>query len=619
LPRHFAAQPLLSRGENKHNLQKSLSLSIKLGLIGAFAFASSATFGPLDVAHAAGSCPSGTTLTTYNSENYCKVDVTSTSTTFTVPSSGVSELFVILDGGHGRETYQPDVANGTHVPGGAGAHIEANISVTAGQVFALRYSTQGGTSGGGRCRAGEPGASNSGLAGYGGGWAALVANSGSNILVAGGGGGSGCGGSPYADVRGGAGGKAGLPAVTNGAAAIPAISGGSTTAGSGSRSGGTGATTSAGGTGHSTGVALLPNFVSTAGNGHVSGGSPGGGAGGGYYGGGGGTAGSGWDLAGSGGGGGSSFNSGFTVTAASYNTSSPLALAGSVQVLFQYEVPLTFDPQNSGTTTSSAFWPGDAVSLPAAPAKQGHDFTGWYTANSGGTRAGAAGDTYSPAGSSAVTLFAQWTPASYTVTFNSQGGSSVANSSYTYNSGMSLPAAPTKPGNTFKGWYSASTGGSAITAPHNPQATAPFTLFAQWTPNTYVASFDGQGGVAGGSISYNSGESITLPAAPTQSGMTFRGWYSASEGGQLLGLPGASYTPYSDASITMYAQWTEIPRTTTPAATIAPGTTAPAGRLAATGANLEWLLFTGILIAITGSGFIAFSRRKLIWKQSRDN
>lgn len=555
MPRHFAAQPLLSRGKNKHALQKSLSLSITLGLIGAFAFASSATIGPSDIAHAAASCPAGTTLTTHNGENYCKVVVSSSATNFTVPSSGVSELFVILDGGHGRETYQPEVAGGAHVPGGAGAHIEANISVTAGQVFALRYSTQGGTSGGGRCRAGEPGASNSGLAGYGGGWAALVANAGSNILVAGGGGGSGCGGSPYADVQGGAGGKAGLPAVINGAAAIPAVNGGSTTTASASRSGGTGATTSAGGTGYSTGVALLPSFVSTAGNGHVSGGSPGGGAGGGYFGGGGGTAGSGWDLAGSGGGGGSSFNSGLTVTEASYSTASPLTLAGSVQVFFQYEVPLTFDPQNSAATSSSTFWPGDSVSLPAAPSKSGHDFTGWYTANSGGTLAGASGDAYSPAGSGAVTLFAQWTPASYTVTFNSQGGTSVSNGSYTYNTGMSLPAAPTKPGNTLKGWYSSSSGGSALSAPYNPQATAPFTLFAQWTPNTYVASFDGQGSAAGGSISYNFGESITLPAAPTQSGMNFRGWYSASEGGQLLGLAGAGYQPSAAGNSSIYAQW----------------------------------------------------------------
>jgi LPXTG-motif cell wall-anchored protein len=54
------------------------------------------------------------------------------------------------------------------------------------------------------------------------------------------------------------------------------------------------------------------------------------------------------------------------------------------------------------------------------------------------------------------------------------------------------------------------------------------------------------------------------------------------------------------------------PATTTPATTT-PATTTPAAKLAATGANVEWLLVAGILVAIAGSGFIGLSRRKRIW------
>ena len=39
-------------------------------------------------------------------------------------------------------------------------------------------------------------------------------------------------------------------------------------------------------------------------------------------------------------------------------------------------------------------------------------------------------------------------------------------------------------------------------------------------------------------------------------------------------------------------------------------TTTPASTLATTGANAEWLIVTGLLVAIAGSGFLALSRRK---------
>ena len=39
-------------------------------------------------------------------------------------------------------------------------------------------------------------------------------------------------------------------------------------------------------------------------------------------------------------------------------------------------------------------------------------------------------------------------------------------------------------------------------------------------------------------------------------------------------------------------------------------TTTPVSTLATTGANVEWLIVTGLLVAIAGSGFLAFSRRK---------
>ena len=70
-------------------------------------------------------------------------------------------------------------------------------------------------------------------------------------------------------------------------------------------------------------------------------------------------------------------------------------------------------------------------------------------------------------------------------------------------------------------------------------------------------STDG-GSVEGGSSQYAYiGEKITLPSA-TRDGYTFNGWYTAAIGGELIGKAGDEYLV--DGSVTMYAQWTEVPK-----------------------------------------------------------
>lgn len=68
-----------------------------------------------------------------------------------------------------------------------------------------------------------------------------------------------------------------------------------------------------------------------------------------------------------------------------------------------------------------------------------------------------------------------------TVTFDSQGGSSVSNGTTTVGGTVADPGNPTRSGFTFNGWFTASSGGSAITFPYTHGQTADFTLFAQWT------------------------------------------------------------------------------------------------------------------------------------------
>src|SRR5487761_2340780 len=139
------------------------------------------------------------------------------------------------------------------------------------------------------------------------------------------------------------------------------------------------------------------------------------------------------------------------------------------------------------------------------------------------------------------------------VTFNSEGGSAVGSKSGLVGTTITLPAAPTYPGHTFRGWFVAASGGTALTSPYT--VTGPVTLYAQWNVNaTAIISFNSEGGSPVGSMSGLVGTTITLPAAPTRAGNTFRGWFLVPSGGTAL------TSPYSlTGSVTLYAHWTAAP------------------------------------------------------------
>ena len=85
--------------------------------------------------------------------------------------------------------------------------------------------------------------------------------------------------------------------------------------------------------------------------------------------------------------------------------------------------------------------------------------------------------------------------------------------------------------------------------------TASATLYAQWTANAFSINYAADGGTASStSASFVAGSgSMALPTA-SEPGYNFDGWYTAAQGGTLVGMGGASFTPTS--SMTLYAKWT---------------------------------------------------------------
>ncbi len=143
------------------------------------------------------------------------------------------------------------------------------------------------------------------------------------------------------------------------------------------------------------------------------------------------------------------------------------------------------------------------------------------------------------------------TPATqtYTVTFDSQGGSSVASVTVNANSTVAKPADPTKEGYTFKGWNN----GSSAWNFSNP-VTSNLTLVAQWeeiVEPTFTVTFDANGGSAVASITVDKDALITEPAAPTKEGYTFAGWKNGSKAWNFA-------TDKVTSDITLKADWTAV-------------------------------------------------------------
>lgn len=300
----------------------------------------------------------------------------------------------------------------------------------------------------------------------------------------------------------------------------------------------------------------------------------------------------------------------------------------------------------AGNATLTANYNNGSITLPSAT-KAGHKFKGWYSNGCGTTFIGNAGESYTP--TSNVTLKACYSyyayildvypnggtwngttektrieplanpkpsiygntdytgkigstidipnpipPSGYTVSFNTNGGSSISsitstksfngwnNSSpgtfsgttYTYgegsgyitanykNNSVNLPK-PTKSGYTFGGWYTASSGGTKVNNIYTP--TGNITLYAHWSANSYTLSFDANGcGTLG--VSYvtatvgktygDADDGDGLPSIALTTGKKFDGWYTSSSGGNKI-TNSTTVTASSDNG-TLYAHCSYI-------------------------------------------------------------
>jgi len=137
----------------------------------------------------------------------------------------------------------------------------------------------------------------------------------------------------------------------------------------------------------------------------------------------------------------------------------------------------------------------------------------------------------------------------YTVTFDTQGGSVVNSQTVAHGGKVTEPTVPTRTGYAFGNWHKESGCTNAWNF-GSDTVTANVTLYAKWTI-AYTVNFDSQGGSAVNSQSVQYGGKVTEPTVPTRTGYAFGNWYKESGCTNAWNFGSDTVT----ANVTLYAKW----------------------------------------------------------------
>lgn len=183
---------------------------------------------------------------------------------------------------------------------------------------------------------------------------------------------------------------------------------------------------------------------------------------------------------------------------------------------------ITFNANGGSVNTASKYvYYGQAYGTLPVAEKANYTFAGWYTDPDGGTRITAETVVNSLVNQK---LYAHWTPNSFNVTFNANGGTvSPATKTLTFGNNYGTLPTPKKDYYTFIGWFTNADGGEQIFASTIPASASNVTLYAHWTPNTPSSWVKASEMPAGAEV-INRKYSYTLTSYTTSSSSSLSGW-----------------------------------------------------------------------------------------------
>lgn len=218
--------------------------------------------------------------------------------------------------------------------------------------------------------------------------------------------------------------------------------------------------------------------------------------------------------------------------------------------------------------------------LSAQPTKDAYVFAGWKVKSVSTGATWVVGDIYAPdAVTHKVTIPANkegnvvfeatWTPVTYQISFNTNGGSNVTDVLYTITDTVSLPNC-SKSGYNFGGWQVTGSNSGNWHGTYLPGTqTGKYgnvSLVAVWNTVPYTVTLDADGGSLGSApatIPYDieSDETERRLPVPTKTGYTFTNWeVTATDTSGSSWTVGDTYTDYIAAGkygdVTLTANWT---------------------------------------------------------------
>ena len=183
---------------------------------------------------------------------------------------------------------------------------------------------------------------------------------------------------------------------------------------------------------------------------------------------------------------------------------------------------LKFETNGGSSIDNQHITHNHLASKPTDPLKEGYTFGGWFIDEQLTKPWDFAADQVT----ADTTLYAKWTINTYSVDFDSNGGTLITSlTDIPFGTLLSQPTPPIKEGYTFNGWYI----DKQLTRSWDfaaDQVTADTTLYAQWTINTYSVYFDSNGGTLITSLTdIPFGTLLSQPTPPIKEGYIFGGWF----------------------------------------------------------------------------------------------
>ncbi|MCF7929921.1 MAG: InlB B-repeat-containing protein [Acholeplasmataceae bacterium] len=202
-----------------------------------------------------------------------------------------------------------------------------------------------------------------------------------------------------------------------------------------------------------------------------------------------------------------------------------------VNVLSISDSEMTYDvsfDSNGGSAVSDLndVLHGSTITEPSNPIREGYIFSGWYKESTCITPWIFSTEIVT----SDITLYAKWIAITYTVTFDSNGGSPVDSlTDIVSESLIDAPEEPYKYNAIFVGWFKE----IELVNEWNFSSdivTQDITLYAKWIPMTYTVSFEVNGGTTIIDMTdLSSGSILNMPESPVKDGYTFIGWFKEAE------------------------------------------------------------------------------------------